>query len=545
MIAFSATIASAQDLSSVFIPEEWTKGCSRINGIFEVEEGQYCVYGRLRCGGGVAFWAIVNTRRQVLNFVEEPEVNVLLEGFMKGDSLIFAGERNDSDVTPYLFSLRIPYHLDGERGRPTRINHIFLADNGLVYDPDSAMEWFVTQYRVCAIRSGIADTVFRTPRGRILQSAEAYNGVLYLAMSDTVWAYREGQPLDFIQYVPNVQNIHIDGSGGMYTLARKWMYYADTIGGNPEVVQNFNEVHLTPYTLNLNSDDQSSDTAVLVYTSVKEDYINEFNAIILERGKPIDTLTMSHPTYLMAGALATADGILSYGSQVAFGSMHKGALLQTDGNVEPSEIDLAIDLQIDSSFWDYDTTPRPSTVKTHKWDYTVTLTNLGRDTVHFGDVYGPSAFSVWWFSFREYCGFDEEIPPGDSIRMQCTGQAHLYDQVVSAQCMAVDAIDTYLDKDYSNNIACAEIPRPIGVGTDDIPITEFSVYPNPGDGLIMHGLDLEDPHDLWVFDVNGKMYRPEHVGQGQIDLSGLPAGVYTILVQTREQTYRASAVIKP
>jgi hypothetical protein len=536
---------TAQDLSAVFIPEEWTKGCSVLNGIFQINENEYCVYGRRGCNSGAGFWAIVKEDRSVIRFVDEGEANSIIEGYQKGDSLIFVGIWDATDVLPEMHTLRIPYHLEEDRGAHTRINHVFTVDNGLVFDPVSQREWIVTQYRVCEIKEGRADTVLRLAFPDEIISADAYEGVLYLAQRHGVWDLGPDGTLSMVYNIPNIRSLSFDEEGGVYILAAKWLYYADSIGATPRVVQNFNEVRGTPFTLLLNDDGKRGDTAALVYTSQKEPEEIEGTGVIFSRGQPIDTLKWRHPSFQLYQGVYTDNGVIGVGTHRVLGSMYKSGILWTNGDISPSGIDLAINVQIDTSYWQYDTTPRPSVVKAHKWDYTVTLTNLGNETVHFGDVFSPTAFSAWFFEFREYCGFDQEIRPGDSIEMQCEGQAHLYDQVVGTQCMAVDAIDTYLDKDYSNNIACAEIPRPIGVGTDDIPFTEFSVYPNPGNGLIMHGLDLEDPHDLWVFDVNGKMYRPEHVRQGQIDLSGLPAGVYTILVQTREQTYRASAVIIP
>lgn len=123
-----------------------------------------------------------------------------------------------------------------------------------------------------------------------------------------------------------------------------------------------------------------------------------------------------------------------------------------------------------------------------------------------------------------------------------------YGSVIIAPSMAVSNVRfkfVYTSSVYSNNLFIDDIN--IGVATnvsENDPQTGFSIFPNPGDGLItaQFNLDENSKGNITVIDLSGKIVRQisaQEFNQGmntvQLDLSGLTHGVYFIQLKTDKQ----------
>lgn len=73
---------------------------------------------------------------------------------------------------------------------------------------------------------------------------------------------------------------------------------------------------------------------------------------------------------------------------------------------------------------------------------------------------------------------------------------------------------------------------------------EIKVYPNPTNNYItIDGISSEELKTITVIDVNGKKVSAV-LNNNQIDISGLPSGIYMLRIVTNEGTVLNEKIVK-
>ena len=86
---------------------------------------------------------------------------------------------------------------------------------------------------------------------------------------------------------------------------------------------------------------------------------------------------------------------------------------------------------------------------------------------------------------------------------------------------------------------------PSTIGIDNVGPLEFSVSPNPTTGRLTLQLNQQEPYEVSVYDVNGKvLWSSKFESQvSEIDLSTLAAGQYFLVVRTKDK-YGVKTIVK-
>ena len=86
---------------------------------------------------------------------------------------------------------------------------------------------------------------------------------------------------------------------------------------------------------------------------------------------------------------------------------------------------------------------------------------------------------------------------------------------------------------------------PSTIGSDNVGPLEFSVSPNPTTGRLTLQLNQQEPYEVSVYDVNGKvLWSSKFESQvSEIDLSTFAAGQYLLVVRTKDK-YGVKTIVK-
>ena len=154
ILSFAAMVSS-QDLEEAYIP--FNRPCSNIEGSFIIPkmDSSICIYGATgKCNYGSAFWAIITTNREILQYYESKELNSFSNGFLKYDSiLVFKGDFYASDVVDDFYSKYQSFSLKAELRQDIIWEDIKQVYSKLIETDDSNLDIFIADNNIYKIKA--------------------------------------------------------------------------------------------------------------------------------------------------------------------------------------------------------------------------------------------------------------------------------------------------------------------------------------------------------------------------------------------------------
>ena len=169
-------------------------------------------------------------------------------------------------------------------------------------------------------------------------------------------------------------------------------------------------------------------------------------------------------------------------------------------------------------------------------NFVVTMQNIGNKAFSYSAAIEPEHLGEWlWVTYP-----DSELEPGETMgfnlfyNFTSMDWNHLYIATLN-----IDVNDSIISIPISiNYIENILLPN----------VNQFVIYPNPTSGeLRITNYELKEIGEVQIFDVFGRnVYTPVETGRApslQMDISGLPAGIYFLRLQT-EKGFTTHKIIK-
>jgi hypothetical protein len=83
-----------------------------------------------------------------------------------------------------------------------------------------------------------------------------------------------------------------------------------------------------------------------------------------------------------------------------------------------------------------------------------------------------------------------------------------------------------------------------GTGTNNLIVSNLTIYPNPSEGVInIESLNLNESALLSVYSIDGRLVSQSELINSTIDLTNLDSGLYWVELRTNREVKRAQLVL--
>lgn len=93
-----------------------------------------------------------------------------------------------------------------------------------------------------------------------------------------------------------------------------------------------------------------------------------------------------------------------------------------------------------------------------------------------------------------------------------------------------------------------DVPEECSLNTEGHSSNEFSIYPNPADGVVnVYASQIQGDATFTLFDVNGRKALEQDITLGgivNVDISALNTGLYIVKIEGKEFTHTAKLIVK-
>jgi len=523
---------------SVWFPENLKLSEDYIHHSFENSKEEVVVLG-----GRPGFFGVFDSSRVLdLFYFDSDLVSVLVDGYETDSGYVFLGNLSNSDLVSEHKIVWLEVDWSGNILRKASVNSYHeIASHGLI-QIDGGDDMVVSSKGIYQVKdTALVPLLFRPEI--LLNSAAFLDSTLYVTSPDHVFEF-EGDSLKSIGQYSFIENLFFDGNKGAYLIRRSSVWYTPDIRSVPQFqfVNTLNVVRGQKSFANIASR-RILDT-VLIASPVSFQHDEFLNYIIKYfEGNPIDTFEVTTDHFFFHHCTTLKNNPIGIGRQQCCGDFYSEGICFFDhSTMEDPKYDIGVDLQIDSSYWVYDTNPHNQIVyKTHYWDYTVEITNHSQDTVTRCIVFEPQSVKVFVFKFRDKYKIDNAIAPGATYYLSSRSNSYTFDKQMSEYCLSVDLPNSKFDSDYSNNSTCTDIPPPRSVSTRDI-FNGTAIYPNPTSGLIHIKSDLND-FQVELYSIQGDILLKTENSQSVIDVNSLNDGLYYMLIKKDQQSFAKTIVV--